>query len=281
MTEGGGHVWVTFELNGQEYLFETTAKGDNGISPIDEVKDKYRSQYSIDRNFATYKYIFQSKFRVWINSYPTGAEVYLLPAKIDIDTPKLEDVVKSDNLLGVTPLTYELHTEEYYVVTVFVPELFVNVDLPTQSDPAFDKAFPFDGNYSHTMVTSKVGNIQSFSKLYRLTKSISHSDTLISIALPLPENYRGQPKPVMYPILDMVETLPVSYKSVVSIKQSIEKELSKHNLTAPVGSDMVDEMIEILLRVGKVKLDTDEITLTTWMHGTDTTTYSTTVTTRK
>jgi hypothetical protein len=214
---------------------------------------------------------------VRISSYPPSAEVYLVPATVDIYDLELEDIMQTDNLLGTAPLTYELSPGTYYVVTVFTPDLFAaaRYDLPTLSDPTFDYAFPFDGNLSQSMSFIGGEEIERISKIYRLIKGARNSEALISIALPLPENQRGQQKPVLYPTLATVEALPVSYTfDDAVVRRAIEDNLSEHNLTTTVGPSMVDEMVEVLLRVGKVKLDTSDVDLIIDMHGTDTSSFS-------
>ncbi len=217
---------------------------------------------------------------LWVNSYPAGAEVYLEPATVDIYDLELEDVMQGENLLGTTPLTHELSEGTYYLVTSFTPDLFTaaGYDLPTYSDLSFDDAFPFDGNPSQSMSFIDGEEIERFSKIYRLMKDPRSPEALISIALPLPTNQRGQPKPVLYPTLATVDPLPVSYTfDDAIVKQAIEDNLSEHNLTTMVGPSMVDEMVEVLLRVGKVKLDTSDVDLIIQMNGTYTSSFSITV----
>ena len=214
---------------------------------------------------------------VRISSCPPGAEVYLVPATVEVDELKLENVIQTDNLLGTAPMTYELSPGAYYVVTVFTPDLFAasGYELPTLSDPSFDYAFPFDGNPFQSMSFIDGEEIERISKVYRVMKGARSSEALISIALPLPENQRGQQEPALYPTLATVEALPVSYTfDDAIVARAIEDDLSEYNLTAMVGPSMVDEMIEVLLRVGKVKLDTGDVDLIICMHGTDTTSFS-------
>ena len=214
---------------------------------------------------------------VWFNSYPAGAEVYVIPATVDIYDLELDEIVKANNLLGTTPLNYDFSAGMYYVVSVFTPELFsaVGYELPTLSDPTFDLAFPFDGNLSQSMSYIDGEEIERFSKVYRLNKGSGNSDALVSIALPLPKNQRGQSKPALYPTLATVEALPVSYTFIdTDVRRAIEDNLEKSKLTAIVSPDMVDEMIEVLLRVGKVKLDTSDVDLIIQMKGTDSPSFS-------
>lgn len=217
---------------------------------------------------------------LWVNSYPTGAEVYLVPATVDIYDLELEDVMQAENLLGTAPLTHELSAGTYYVVTSFTPDLFTaaGYDLPTYSDPSFDDAFPFDGGLSQSMSFIRGQEIERFSKIYRLIKDPRSPEALISIALPLPANQRGQPKPVLYPTLATVEALPVSYTfDDAIVSQAIEDSLRDNSLAAMVGQSMVDEMVGVLLRVGKVKLDTSDVDLIIQMYGTHKSTFSITV----
>lgn len=217
---------------------------------------------------------------LWVNSYPAGAEVYLVPGTVSGQYPKLDNVMQTKNLLGTAPLTHELSAGTYYVVTSFTPDLFTaaGYDLPTYSDPSFDDAFPFDGNPSQSMSFTNGEEIERFSKIYRLIKDPRSPEVLISIALPLPENQRGQPKPVLYPTLATVEALPVSYIfDDAIVRRAIEDDLRDNNLTAMVGPSMVDEMVEVLLRVGKVKLGTSHVDLIIQINGTDTSSFSITV----
>jgi hypothetical protein len=215
-----------------------------------------------------------------ISSYPPGAEVYLVPAQVSVRDFDVDDVLEQENPLGTAPLTTELSPGEYYVVTVFTPGLFAaaGYDLPRVSDPTFDYAFPFDGNPTQSMSFVDGEEIERISKTYRLMKRAGNSEALISIALPLPENQRGQQKPTLYPTLATVEALRVSYTFDDSlVRPAIEDALEENNLATMIDASMVDEMIEVLLRVGKVKLDTSDIDLLIQMHGTDTNRFSITV----
>jgi len=200
-----------------------------------------------------------------------------VPATVDVYDLDLEDVLHVDNLLGTAPLTYELSPGMYYVITVFTPDLFaaIGYDLPSVSDPTYNDAFPFDGNLSQSMSFIGGEEIGRISKIYRLNKDAGRSETLISIALPLPETQREQQKPVLYPTFATVEALPIEYTfDAAVVGRAIEDNLNKYNLTAIVGPTMVDEMVEVLLRVGKVKLDTDDVDLIIYMQGTDTGNFS-------
>ena len=215
--------------------------------------------------------------QVTISSYPPGAEVYIVPATVDIYDLKLDDVVNPSNLFGTTPLTDDLSTGNYFVIVVFSPDLFTDFgyNLPSRSDATFDGAFPFDGNPSQSMTFSEGEYIDSFTKIYRLYKDAGRSESLISIALPLPENQRGQQKPVIYPTLATVESLSASYSfKTTTVEQAIEDSLKDYNLTSSVDPAMVSEMVEVLLRVGKVKLDTSDVDFIVHMHGTGSSSFS-------
>lgn len=212
-----------------------------------------------------------------ISSYPPNAEVYLVPATVDVYDLELDDVVRPENLIGAAPLTYELSPGMYYLVTVFTPDLFaaIGYDLPSVSDPTYNDAFPFDGNLSQSMSFIGGEEIGRISKIYRLNKDAGRSETLISIALPLPEKQRGQQKPVLYPTFATVEALPTGYTfDAAVVGRAIQDNLDKYDLAAIVGPAMVDEMVEVLLRVGKVKLDTNDVDLIIYMQGTDTGNFS-------
>ncbi|KPL16253.1 MAG: hypothetical protein AMJ93_15970 [Anaerolineae bacterium SM23_84] len=197
-----------------------------------------------------------------VNSYPAGAEIYLVPATVGIAQVDLDDVMLAGNRLGTAPLIHKLAAGTYYVATSFTPDLFTaaGYQLPTLSDPTFDDAFPFDGNAIQSTSFIAGDAIERLSKLYRVIMRAGESEALISIALPLPENQRGRLEPVLYPTLATVEALPICYTFHERMRDSIEKSLSENDLT--VGSSMVDEMVGVLLRVGKVKLDTSAVDLT-------------------
>jgi hypothetical protein len=214
---------------------------------------------------------------VWFDSYPGGAKVYVVPATVDIYDLELDDVTQVNNLLGTAPFTHDLSSGNYYVVPVFTQDLFstAGYELPTLSDPTYDFAFPFDGNLSQQMSFIAGEEIERIYKIYRLNKSGRNSEALISIALPLPETQRGQQKPALYPTLATVSILPTSYTfEDTFVRQAIDDNLKEYNLTAIVGPDMVDEMIEVLMRVGKVKLDTSDVDLIIQMKGTDSAQFS-------
>ena len=207
---------------------------------------------------------------VWINSYPTGAEIYLVPATVSIYDLVLEDVMTPQNLLGNAPLTHELPPGKYFVVAMFSSDIFIasGYALPKQSDPTFEYAFPFDGNLSQSLSFIGGEEIGSLSKTYWLMKGAHGSESLISIALPLPESQRGEANPTLYPTLATVESIPPSYTfKEDAMRRAIEDNLRKNHLTTTVDSEMVDEMIDVLQRVGKVKLDTDAVDMIVQMKG--------------
>ena len=201
---------------------------------------------------------------LWINTYPAGAEVYVVPATVSHYDLELDDVIQPQNFVGIAPLTHQLATGMYYVVTTFQSDLYAaaGYSLPVESDPTFRDAFPFDGNLFHN--TSFVGGkeIKSISKVYRIDIDSHRLEALTSIALPLPEDQRGQSKPNVYPTLATVESIPASFTFKPTImKDAIEESLVKNNLSSTVDQSLVGEMVEVLLRVGKVKLDTNDIDL--------------------
>jgi hypothetical protein len=197
---------------------------------------------------------------IWINTYPPGAEIYLVPATSSIYDLILEDVIKPGNLIGNAPVTYELSAGSYFIIAMFPAEIFISsgYSLPKQSDPTFEYAFPFDGNFSQNFTFADGEEIDSISKMYRLVKVARNAESLISIALPLPEEQRGQRKPTLYPTMATVESIPAHYDfQEEGVRRAINDNLRKNNMLSAIEPVMIDEMIEVLHRVGKVKLDTD------------------------
>lgn len=199
---------------------------------------------------------------LWVDSYPPGADVYVIPATVDMYNLEIEDVVQPDNFIGTSPVADQLPSGDYYVVTSFSPELFstYGYQLPVETDPTFDDAFPFDGNLFHNMTFIEGTEIGSISKVYRVDISNRYLTALTSIALPLPEHQRGQPRPTIYPTLATVNAFAPSFTFKETVmQQAIEESLVKNNLASQVEPALVTEMVEVLLRVGKVKLDTGDI----------------------
>lgn len=49
------HAWVVFRQDGQDYLLETTRKKKKKmLRPLEEVKDRYRPEFSVDRHLKTH-----------------------------------------------------------------------------------------------------------------------------------------------------------------------------------------------------------------------------------
>ena len=205
-----------------------------------------------------------SENQVWINTYPSNVKIFIVPALDDIHDLEIEEITIPENLVGTSPLTTDLSPGDYYVVAKFSVERFTadGFKLPNAADPNFNDAFPFDGNSITQISYDDNDNVESIVKLYRLRKEAGKSKTLIGIALPLPEEEQLTSSPVIYPSLATVNSLPVSYGYVESsMKDSIIRSLEESDLVSIVKDDMIEEMMEVLLRVGKVKLQADKITI--------------------
>lgn len=212
---------------------------------------------------------------VWINSHPSGASVYIVPADVEVYDLELDDVMTPVNLFGQTPLTQALSPGNYYVVVNFPAALFEaeGVTLPGYSDPTYDFAFPFDGNVSSSMTFSGGEEIAGITRIYRLSKSAGRSAALVSISLPLPESERSQSLPSIYPTLATVASLSADYYLEADVmRNSIKDDLQEHGLNE-VDDAMVDEMVEVLQRAGKVKLNTDTVDLIIQLGGFDSSTF--------
>ena len=48
---------------------------------------------------------------IWINSHQPGAQVYIIPARVELHDLKVEDVQTSENLVGTTPLSLDLSSD--------------------------------------------------------------------------------------------------------------------------------------------------------------------------
>ena len=82
----------------------------------------------------------------WINTYPNGAMIYIVTAKESLSDVEVTDIVKSENLVGIAPVIFELPPGSYYLVAQFSSNLFASggFSLPNAFDFTFDDAFPFD-----------------------------------------------------------------------------------------------------------------------------------------
>jgi hypothetical protein len=210
----------------------------------------------------------------WINSYPQGAQIYAIPVTVSIQQLELDDVVRPENLLGAAPIKHKFSPGMYYLVASFDADLYpeIGIRLPAYSDPSYDYAFPFDGNRFQSMSFSEGEYIERISKVYQID---ARDETLISIALPLAEQDRGLPRPNIYPTLNTVESLSASFTFNDSvIANAIQENLNQYNLTNIVSSNLVDEMVEVLRRVGKVRLDTNDVDMIVQLNDPDTGTFS-------
>jgi len=208
--------------------------------------------------------------QVWLNSHPSSAQVYVVPMTVDLYDVQLEDIVRSENLVGTCPVVVELTPDDYYVVFEFSAELYDNegLVLPSGSDPTFNESLPFDGNPIKQTSYGANETVETITKLYILSKESSYSTALISLAVPVPESERLQSPPKLYPSLTSISSLPIKYAfSESAMREGIQDDISRQNLTSIVGSDMIDEMIGVLLRVGKVKLETADIDIYIQMKG--------------
>jgi hypothetical protein len=159
---------------------------------------------------------------------------------------------------------------EYYVVFLYTSGLYESegLFLPSGSDATFNESLPFDGNPIKQTSFGANESVETLSKLYTLQKKSGQSTALISLAVPVPENERLASTPRIYPTMTAVGTLPIQYGFDESImRESIEDDVRKQNLTSLIPSEMIDEMVSVLLRVGKVKLDTDSIDIYIQLNG--------------
>lgn len=207
---------------------------------------------------------------VWFNSHPSGAEVYVIPQLVDLYDVKIDEIIQPINMIGSCPVIDELLPGEYYVVFVYTSALYDQdgLVLPPGSDPTFAESLPFDGNSIKQTSFGENESVKSIRKLYTLSKTADESNALISLAVPVPEDERHTSSPSIYPSITAVGSLPIRYGfDELSMRESIQKDLDNQNLTSIITSDMIDEMITVLLRVGKVKLTTDEIDILIQMNG--------------
>lgn len=207
---------------------------------------------------------------VWFNSHPGGAEVYVVPLQVDLYDVELDDIIQPQNLVGNCPVVASMQPGNYYVVFKFSADLFQSegLVLPLGSDPTFSESLPFDGNPIKQTTYGANDAVETISKLYSLTKKAGNAEALISLAVPVPEGERLASTPRLYPSMTAVGSLPIQYGfNESTMRDSIQRDLQEQNLTSAIGSDMIDEMIAVLLRVGKVKLDTDSIDIYIQMIG--------------
>jgi hypothetical protein len=217
---------------------------------------------------------------VWINSHPAGAEVFIVPATVDIYDLEIKDVQMPENSVGITPLSMDLSTGSYYVLTLFPAELFseLGVELPSYSSPGYDDAFPSDGSLVSSASFTGGEFIKDLSRLYQLRIDQGRTMALISLAFPLPVDQRYTTSPAIYPTLETVAFLPNSYNlNENGMRNAIESDLTKYNLTGTVKTEMVDDMIEVLKRVGKVYLKTDAVRFIIQLGGFEESTFTVSV----
>ncbi len=217
---------------------------------------------------------------VWFNSHPVGASIYLIPATVSLNDLRVDDIKLENNLVGETPLTLEVAAGNYYVLTLFPAELYAEngFELPAYSSPSYRDAFPSDGSYIHSASFSDGEHIKDLSRVYRLYKDAGSAQTLISVILPLPENQRDRSKPYIYPTIDTVSSLPLSYEfTAENVKKAIESNLSQHNLTGEISANMVDEMLQVLSYTGKVVLDATSVRIVVQLNGQNQGSFSVTV----
>ena len=207
---------------------------------------------------------------VWFNSHPNGADVYVIPQLVDLYDVKIDEIIQPIHMVGSCPVIDELLPGEYYVVFVYTSALYEQdgLVLPPGSDPTFAESLPFDGNSIKQTSFGENESVKSIRKLYTLSKTAGDSNALISLAVPVPEGERHSSLPSIYPSITAVSSLPIQYGfNELSIRESVQKELENQNLISIITSDMIDEMINVLLRVGKVKLTTGEIDILIQMNG--------------
>lgn len=217
---------------------------------------------------------------VWVNSYPVGAEVYIVPSIVDLNDLDLDDIYKPENKAGTTPLYLDLKEGSYYALTYFPAELYdkLGVELPVLSSPSYRQAFPFDGSLIHSASYREGEYINDISRVYRILIESDRTESLISVALPLPENERQYSKPFIYPTLGTVHMLSVDYDFKYDVMLSaIKDNLNKYNLSGVVSDTMVNEMIEVLSHAGKVVLNTDNMRMIVQMAGPDDNTFTITI----
>lgn len=193
----------------------------------------------------------------WINSYPIGAKIFLVEATTSLSAIEIPDVATSANFVGIAPVIFEIPPGNYYLVAEFGSSLFDSGGflLPSGTDPTFDGAFPFDGNSINQFMYNDDDSVATIRKLYRLEKRAGDPEPLICIAVPVPENERQLSGITVYPSLAAVKDLPVSFDYVEdSMRASITQATKDTELMGLVGEDVIDEMLAVLLRVGKVRL---------------------------
>lgn len=207
---------------------------------------------------------------VWFNSHPNGADVYVVPQLVDLYDVEMDEIIQPINLVGTCPVIGELTPGNYYVVFVYSSGLYERdgLVLPSGSDSTFNESLPFDGNPIKQTSFGANESVETLSKLYTLQKKSGESTALISLGVTVPENERLASTPRIYPTMTAVGTLPIQYGFDEStMRESIEDDVRKQNLSSLIPSEMIDEMVAVLLRVGKVKLDTDSIDIYIQLNG--------------
>jgi hypothetical protein len=147
--------------------------------------------------------------QLWVNSFPEGACVYLIPGPVD-DYTTGDDLMKDEYYVGTAPLLITVNPGLYELVMVVpVSEIeSAGFDVLSADEP-LDR-FEFDGNNPHGM-TYDNGEPDLFYKIYTLKKLAGEYEALVTILLPVPEDELEHTVPYLYPSLNMVGFLPKRY----------------------------------------------------------------------
>ena len=113
--------------------------------------------------------------------------------------------------------------------------------------------FEFDGNrsiaFAYEGVSSKPSTI---AKMYELRKS-GESESLTSILLPIPDD--AVRPPYLYPTVDMVSSLGVTYEMrPEDVLKAILAAIDRIGTQDNIDIDLLTEALDVLAKAGKVSL---------------------------
>jgi hypothetical protein len=198
---------------------------------------------------------------LWVTSFPEGAKVYMATGTRS-DYYNME-LIQDKYLHGSTPITFDTKPGQYLIAVVISADKLEDMGYPveqlpddTEYGPDLSDLFEFDGNFVSILKYDETqpGRLSYFAKVYELQKT-EDNVALVSILSPIDQEEYPQPLPHLYPSLNMVSSVESSYFIHESdMVDGITETLTEQGLKGKVGTAMVNEMVEVVSRVGKVVL---------------------------
>ena len=201
--------------------------------------------------------------------------VYLLPDS-PLDANTLESLpLEVEHFLGFTPVMTDVDPGQYLVVVV-ISAIQIEKEgfwLPLEPFPFRESDLERDGEATSVYWYDTNQNLAMLGRIYRIKKEALTPEILISILVPQIENETH--KPYLYPSLDMVTLQPDRYTvTSTSVINAIENVLDDEELKNILTEDLISDIVKVLQKVGKVKLQTDEVGIIVQIKGDITDDYS-------